>query len=69
MTLGGDEEMTYLTRELETVRVLKEEMLRRRRRQALINAVQSVETVDTVDNLVQLLGTNSVSIDWAEAMA
>ncbi|MEA2433239.1 MAG: hypothetical protein QOG54_696 [Actinomycetota bacterium] len=55
--------MTYLMAELETVRKLKEEMLRRRRRQALIAAV---ETANHSAGVSPALATNTVSLDWAE---
>jgi hypothetical protein len=53
--------MTYLTKELETVRMLKEEMLRRRRRQALIEAVEQAEP----RGVQGYLDLNTISLDWA----
>ena len=60
-TLGGDDGMTYLTKELETVRMLKEEMLRRQRRKALIEAVEQVEPNQGVHGYLDL---NTISLDW-----
>jgi hypothetical protein len=55
--------MTYLMAELETVRKLREEILRRKRRQALIAAV---ERADNQESYSQPIPDNSISLDWAQ---